>query len=161
MKTNGRSGWRGLGGFALSLVALLLLQSSYMFAQTPQTAKQTTDVDQLKQRLQQLEQTVMELKGQLAAIEETKKTPPAAIVQATYSESPAPAETAAVPNAKPPDDAKGESTFTTYGFAMLDAGYQFKQNDPDWFDVVRPVKLPAFKNEFAPDAKRISVSAKV
>jgi hypothetical protein len=34
---------------------------------------------------------------------------------------------------------------------MLDAGYQFKQNDPDWFDVVRPVKLPAFANEFAPN----------
>jgi hypothetical protein len=35
-----------------------------------------------------------------------------------------------------------------YGFAMMDAGYDFKQNDPDWFDVVRPVKLPAFKNQF-------------
>jgi hypothetical protein len=34
---------------------------------------------------------------------------------------------------------------------MLDAGYQFKQNDPAWFDVVRPVKLPSFPNEFAPN----------
>ena len=46
---------------------------------------------------------------------------------------------------------KGESTFEVYGFAMLDAGYQFKQNDPDWFDVVRPTKLPSFPNEFAPN----------
>jgi outer membrane DcaP-like protein len=38
-----------------------------------------------------------------------------------------------------------------YGFAMLDMGYQTKQNDPDWFDVVRPVKLPAFENEFGED----------
>jgi len=38
-----------------------------------------------------------------------------------------------------------------YGFAMLDMGYQSKQNDPDWFDVLRPVKLPAFENEFGED----------
>ena len=35
-----------------------------------------------------------------------------------------------------------------YGFAMLDMGYDFKQVNPDWFDVLRPTKLPAFPNEF-------------
>ncbi len=35
-----------------------------------------------------------------------------------------------------------------YGFAMLDMGYQFKQNDPNWFDVLRPTKLPAFEDQF-------------
>jgi hypothetical protein len=34
---------------------------------------------------------------------------------------------------------------------MMDAGYDFKQVDPDWFDVVRPVKLPSKKNEFGAD----------
>ena len=34
---------------------------------------------------------------------------------------------------------------------MLDMGYQSKQNDPDWFDVVRPTKLPSFENEFGED----------
>ncbi len=38
-----------------------------------------------------------------------------------------------------------------YGFIMLDAGYNFNQIDPDWFDVVRPTKLPAFENEFGTD----------
>jgi hypothetical protein len=38
-----------------------------------------------------------------------------------------------------------------YGFAMMDAGYDFKQVDPDWFDVVRPVKLPARENQFGAD----------
>jgi hypothetical protein len=38
-----------------------------------------------------------------------------------------------------------------YGFAMLDMGYQFKQNHPDWFDVIRPTKLPAFPDEFGED----------
>src|SRR6185436_15103209 len=37
------------------------------------------------------------------------------------------------------------------GFAMLDMGYQANQNHPDWFDVVRPTKLPSFADEFAPD----------
>src|SRR5262245_17303431 len=37
------------------------------------------------------------------------------------------------------------------GFAMLDMGYQVHQNHPDWFDVLRPTKLPSFEDEFAPD----------
>jgi hypothetical protein len=41
--------------------------------------------------------------------------------------------------------------FDIYGFAMLDTGYQAGQNDPDWFDVVRPTKLPAFENQFGED----------
>ena len=49
--------------------------------------------------------------------------------------------------------AQGEqrSKFEVYGYAMLDAGYNFDQSDPAWFDVVRPSKLPAFENQFAPD----------
>lgn len=35
-----------------------------------------------------------------------------------------------------------------YGFAMMDAGYNFDQIHPDWFDVIRTTKLPSFKNEF-------------
>jgi hypothetical protein len=38
-----------------------------------------------------------------------------------------------------------------YGFAMLDLGYDVKQVDPDWFDVVRPTKLPSFEDEFGKD----------
>src|SRR5688572_2589398 len=38
-----------------------------------------------------------------------------------------------------------------YGFAMMDAGYDFKQVHPDWFDTMRPTKLPSFKNEFGAD----------
>jgi hypothetical protein len=47
-----------------------------------------------------------------------------------------------------------ESTeMTIYGHAMLDMGYQTKQNDPDWFDVLRPTKLPSFEGEFGSDGK--------
>ena len=40
-------------------------------------------------------------------------------------------------------------TIEIYGFAMLDMGYHFGQNNPDWFDVVRPTKLPAFLDSSA------------
>lgn len=43
-----------------------------------------------------------------------------------------------------------------YGHAMLDMGYQTKQNDPDWFDVIRPTKLPAFEGEFGDDGNFFS-----
>ena len=41
--------------------------------------------------------------------------------------------------------------FQIYGFAMTDIGYNFNQIDPDWFDVVRPTKLPTTKNDFGTD----------
>ena len=158
MRTITRSSLRTVAGFAPALVALCLFHSSLVVAQTPEPAKSPAkqtppEVEQLKQRLQQLEQTVTELKGQINAIEESKtKTPAPAIIDATYSEptSPTPSESPAKPQNS---NGKGESTFQIYGFAMLDAGYQFKQNHPDWFDVIRPTKLPAFEDEFAPDGK--------
>jgi hypothetical protein len=44
-----------------------------------------------------------------------------------------------------------QSTIDLYGFAMLDMGYQKNQNDPDWFDVLRPTKLPSVENQFGGD----------
>jgi hypothetical protein len=37
-----------------------------------------------------------------------------------------------------------------YGFIQLDAGYNAKAIDPDWFDVMRPSKLPSYSGEFGP-----------
>jgi hypothetical protein len=39
------------------------------------------------------------------------------------------------------------------GFAMFDGGYDFDQNDPNWFDTMRPSKLPAYKDEFGKDGR--------
>src|SRR5215467_10587038 len=105
-------------GLALWLAALLIFASPSALAQTQtpepaQPASASSEVDQLKTRLKQLEQTVEELKGQIEAIETKKTITPAApaIVQATYSDSTTPpAETAAAAPAKA-QDAKGESTF--------------------------------------------------
>jgi DcaP outer membrane protein len=44
-----------------------------------------------------------------------------------------------------------DTQFDVYGFVMMDAGYSFNQTDPDWFDVIRTTKLPAFEDQFAPD----------
>ena len=47
--------------------------------------------------------------------------------------------------------AEAKPRLDIYGFAMLDMGYQSGQNDPNWFDVLRPTKLPSFKDEFGED----------
>jgi len=46
---------------------------------------------------------------------------------------------------------QAKSSLDIYGFIMMDAGYDFKQVHPDWYDVVRPTKLPSFKDEFGAD----------
>ena len=38
-----------------------------------------------------------------------------------------------------------------YGFGQADAIVDFEQNNPDWYDVNRPTKLPAFHHEFGRD----------
>ena len=38
-----------------------------------------------------------------------------------------------------------------YGFAQADFIADFKQNNPDWFDVNRPTQLPSFKDQYGKD----------
>ena len=140
-------------GAIFAILFFLLTGLHSVTAQEP--AKESPEVQQLKERLLQLEQTVNELKGQISTIEESKKNQRAEIIEATYKPDPpaaATAKSAPVP-AKPKQDGEGESTFSVYGFAMLDAGYQFGSNHPNWFDVVRPTQLPSFEGEHGPDGK--------
>lgn len=39
-------------------------------------------------------------------------------------------------------------SFEVYGYIQTDAGYNFNAIDPDWFDVMRPTKLPKYTNQF-------------
>jgi len=137
---------------AALLALAVLFAARSLKAQSTEPQKPTSEVQLLKQRLLQLEQTVEQLKSQLTSMEDAQKKPDPAIVEATYAVPPTPVETAA----KPQGNGGGESTFEAYGFVMLDAGYQFKQADPDWFDTVRPVKLPAFRDQFAPNGNFFS-----
>jgi hypothetical protein len=43
-----------------------------------------------------------------------------------------------------------------YGFVMLDMGYQAGQNHADWYDVVRPTKLPAYEDQYGKDGRWFS-----
>lgn len=48
----------------------------------------------------------------------------------------------------PPRQTDTTATFEIYGFVQSDAIHDFKQNNPEWFDVNRPSELPAFRDEF-------------
>ena len=148
--------WARVFTLTLFTIGILLIPNSSLLGQTPEEPKPKTEAELLKERLQQLEQTVTELKGQLDALEAAKKNPTPVIMDATYTPT-APGSTSAsgtsAPKPKSKQDGEGENTFEIYGFAMLDAGYQFGANHPDWFDTLRTTKLPAFGGEFDPKGK--------
>jgi hypothetical protein len=65
--------------------------------------------------------------------------------------NPAPTPTPAPAAAQEAKKDEDKPRLDIYGFAMLDMGYQVKQNDPNWFDVLRPTKLPAYADEYGED----------
>ena len=48
-------------------------------------------------------------------------------------------------------EATEQKALEVYGFVMTDAGYNANQIHPDWFDVVRPTKLPSYEGEYGSD----------
>jgi outer membrane DcaP-like protein len=50
-------------------------------------------------------------------------------------------------------DSTNPRVLEVYGFAMMDAGYNTKQINPNWFDALRISKLPSYKNQYAPDGE--------
>ncbi|MNQ37010.1 hypothetical protein D3C85_505420 [compost metagenome] len=48
-------------------------------------------------------------------------------------------------------DGDAKKSMEIYGFIMTDIGYNFNQIQPDWYDAVRPTKLPSYENEYGPD----------
>ncbi len=65
--------------------------------------------------------------------------------------APKPTPAAAATTTQEPAANESKTRVDLYGAAMLDTGYETKQSDPNWFDVMRPVKLPAYPNEFGGD----------
>jgi len=105
----------------------------------PSSDPPVSDVQQLKDKLASLEQAMKEVKGQLTALEAQHAVLDAVVM----SKTPAPK---AAQDAKKSSGAEG--TIELYGFIMMDSGYDFGQNDPNWFDVMRPTKLPSYTNQF-------------
>jgi len=58
------------------------------------------------------------------------------------------AATASVAHAQP---APAPPSLEVYGFGMVDAIADFNQNNPDWYDVVRPSRLPNVEKQFGED----------
>jgi len=150
--------------FSVLGTAVLLGAAQAIWAQGPAPASTPQpdtepDVQILKERVKQLEQTVEELKKQIGLVEAAQK--PATNVtsnagQPSTGVSSLPGSTSSLPAAIPAgkaDNPNGESKFEVYGFAMLDTGYDFKTNHPDWYDTMRPTKLPSFGGEFGPEGK--------
>jgi len=61
------------------------------------------------------------------------------------------AQEATQPSESSASSEPAKATFDVYGFAMLDMGHDFNSVDPDWFDVLRVTKLPAFEGQFGKD----------
>jgi hypothetical protein len=127
---------------AVTLVCMQCLQVRAQNSQTP-------DLQALKAKFQKLEQEMEDLKGEIDAIEQSQPNPLAQAVGELVTPPPPPTENAKAST----EQERLEGRIELYGFVMLDSGYDFKTNDPNWFDVMRPTKLPAFPGEFAPDGK--------
>ena len=149
------------------LTALLLLVVSALSiqpsrAQSPNAQAQETQ--QLKLTLEQLEKSMADVKARINALE-TKQAldsevaslkavaPPSSNVKTSSGVMPLITVSKPAPKQEPQEDTAKQTmeheikpapvgTFQMYGFAMLDAGYNFGQIDPNWFDVMRPTKLP-------------------
>ena len=133
-------GERWLRGFNALLVLIVLLAVAAISGRAQDQSG--SDVQKMKDQIQQLLKTVEELKQKVETIEEAPRGP-APVVETE--------DRPALPPAKKDND--DATTMEIYGFAMLDMGYQFRQNHPDWFDVIRPTQLPSFRDQFAPDGK--------
>ena len=127
-----------------------IVMAIFLFAAWAQAQSQDSpqDLQQLKTKLQQLDQEMKELKAQIDAVERAAKSP---AVPTTTTPSVSSGTTGRPANETKQVEEK--NNIDLYGFIMLDTGYDFKTNDPDWFDVVRPTKLPSFSGEFAPEGK--------
>ncbi len=147
----------------ISSTALLLWAVSTIWiqpARAQSSSGQQQEIQQLKDKLQQLDQMMSEVKGQINDLEGAASPPPGKKGHGAQ-EAPSGPEVAVPSEAiisHPPagtvplegEITEQQNTVSFYGFAMMDSGYDFGQVDPAWYDVVRPTKLPSFKNEFAP-----------
>src|SRR5205085_9624214 len=53
-----------------------------------------------------------------------------------------------------PDTQPAQPRVELFGQFVTDVIYDFEQNAPAWFDVVRPTKLPAVADEFGRDGRQ-------
>ena len=144
MRRDKDSRWKAIV-FAMATTVLVGTVCLQAHPQNPQGA----DLKALKDKFQRLEQEMQELKGEIEAAENTQaaRLSNAAAMLASPQITPTENEKAST------EQERLEGKIDFYGFVMLDSGYDFKTNDPNWFDVMRPTKLPSSPGQFAPDGK--------
>jgi hypothetical protein len=106
------------------------------------------DLQQMKDKLQQLEQEMQDLKAQIDKAQQvpTPSAPPTNVLVRS-------AEEAQETPAAPAEDKEKKNSVDIYGHVMMDSGYEFGQTNPNWFDVMRPTQLASYKGQYAPDGK--------
>ncbi len=147
--------WSKSVGFLLAAAML-----SGMFVQRANAqADQGTQLQQLQTKLEQMEQQMQELKQQISSMQQqpqVQELPAPTKVQQALDHVISEQADAHVPMeevANAPLPPESGTTLDFYGFAMLDTGYDFATNNPNWFDVVRPTQLNAYPGEYGPDGK--------
>ena len=166
MKPHRAINWRRAAGAALMI--LVLSVSSAQLARAQSQSEQSPDVQQLQKKLElmekqmqeQREQTEKEIQGlkqQISAMEHAPAPPADVAPDLTVGGEPSHIVTELVAEKPIPAGEKKSPLHGTaldlYGLVMLDSGYDFATNNPDWFDTMRPTKLNAYPGEFAPDGK--------
>ena len=155
-------------GSTLVVPGLVPAQAQDQPSQTPQMLQMQKKLDELEQQMRDLRQQMdaaqqeqaletaarqEQAKENAAQQEKAKENPPQA--QPSLTPEQAAAATAISEKSEPGEEAAPipPKSVEIYGFAMMDSGYNFGTINPDWFDVVRPTKLPAFKGEFGADGQ--------
>jgi hypothetical protein len=124
---------------AVTVTAPVLAQE-----ETPSLDEVWRVIQQQQTRIDLLEQENKSLKQQLGNDQQTMVTTEAITVEKQN-------ETVAKVIKK--QNQSGGTIMDIYGHAMLDMGYQSKQSDPAWFDVMRPTKLPSSENDLGDDGE--------
>jgi hypothetical protein len=128
--------------FVRLMMSMLLCVLVQMPSRAQDQPSQAPDMQQMQKKIEQLEKELQEIKDQMK------------VATGTLKEA-VPGPSVAVATETRDAEERGEhtepaSTVDLYGFVMLDSGYDFGTNDHNWFDVMRPTKLPAFPGQFAP-----------
>lgn len=135
------------------------------------------EVQQLQKQLEQMQRQIERLKTQISRLQDAHNRAPlgggdeaseVSLISPNLGDNDIAASATTIPTthnanaassaaaAQTSSDTKSANTQTErslniYGFAQLDSGYNFKTIDPNWFDVLRPSKLPATPGQFGED----------
>jgi len=146
-----QAGMSRLPGRSITLLAVIVL-GLISWAGVTSAGEPAPSIEEMWKVIQQQQVEINYLKEQNAQLLKQVAVPPVGVAATTAERAPEKVVAATEPEAPPaPVKDSSGSTFDIYGFAMLDTGYQFEQNNPDWYDVLRPTKLPAYKDEYGDD----------